>query len=272
MVDTSRVRLFDRRGECTGRSRQPHGCAVAVRAGRLSGGVLVHRAVRPVWDQSHDGVRDPREVCAGRSRKPGGRLALAAHLPACDAGGAGPGDLGITAALYLGSAEGPGVAETPRPDPVPPEYCDRASHPGAVWPGPPAAAEPPARPSRSSHGPDGSAECGVECRLQGSVPDGQWGLLLSADRPGWGQSLSARVSGMLEPTIGGSRPVFEGLFRRYGLPDRLRTDNGAPFASSALGRLSTLSVWWVRLGILPDLIEPARPQQNGRHERMHKTL
>jgi transposase InsO family protein len=77
---------------------------------------------------------------------------------------------------------------------------------------------------------------------------------------------------MLEPTIGGSRPVFEGLFRRYGLPDRLRTDNGAPFASSALGRLSTLSVWWVRLGILPDLIEPARPQQNGRHERMHKTL
>lgn len=78
--------------------------------------------------------------------------------------------------------------------------------------------------------------------------------------------------GMLEPTIEGSRPVFERLFRRYGLPDRLRTDNGAPFASSALGRLSTLSVWWVRLGILPDLIEPAHPQQNGRHERMHRTL
>lgn len=78
--------------------------------------------------------------------------------------------------------------------------------------------------------------------------------------------------GLLEPTIEGSRPVFERLFRRYGLPDRLRTDNGAPFASSALGRLSTLSVWWVRLGILPDLIEPAQPQQNGRHERMHRTL
>jgi transposase InsO family protein len=78
--------------------------------------------------------------------------------------------------------------------------------------------------------------------------------------------------GMLAPTIEGSRPVFERLFRRYGLPDRLRTDNGAPFASGALGRLSTLSVWWVRLGILPDLIEPAHPQQNGRHERMHRTL
>jgi len=78
--------------------------------------------------------------------------------------------------------------------------------------------------------------------------------------------------GLLAPTIEGSRPVFERLFRQYGLPERLRTDNGTPFASSALGRLSTLSVWWIRLGIGPDLIEPAHPQQNGRHERMHKTL
>jgi len=78
--------------------------------------------------------------------------------------------------------------------------------------------------------------------------------------------------GMLAATIEGSWPVFERLFRRYGLPDRLRTDNGTPFASGALGRLSTLAVWWIRLGILPDLIEPAHPEQNGRHERMHRTL
>ncbi|UCC82957.1 MAG: IS481 family transposase [Gemmatimonadota bacterium] len=78
--------------------------------------------------------------------------------------------------------------------------------------------------------------------------------------------------GLTAPTIEGSRPVFERLFREYGLPQRIRTDNGAPFASNALGRLSTLSVWWVRLGILPELIEPGQPQQNGRHERMHKTL
>lgn len=52
----------------------------------------------------------------------------------------------------------------------------------------------------------------------------------------------------------------------------LRTDNGAPFATTALSRLSTLSVWWIRLGILPELIAPASPQQNGRHERMHRTL
>ena len=78
--------------------------------------------------------------------------------------------------------------------------------------------------------------------------------------------------GLLGPTTDGSWPVFERLFRRYGLPERIRTDNGQPFASNALGRLSTLSVWWVRLGIRPELIEPAHPEQNGRHERMHKTL
>jgi transposase InsO family protein len=55
-------------------------------------------------------------------------------------------------------------------------------------------------------------------------------------------------------------------------PVRIRSDNGVPFATQALGRLSALSVWWIRLGILPDLIEPASPQQNGRHERMHRTL
>jgi transposase InsO family protein len=55
--------------------------------------------------------------------------------------------------------------------------------------------------------------------------------------------------GLLGPTTEGSWPVFERLFRRYGLPERIRTDNGQPFASNALGRLSTLSVWWVRLGI-----------------------
>jgi putative transposase len=69
-----------------------------------------------------------------------------------------------------------------------------------------------------------------------------------------------------------TRPVFERLFRERGLPERLRTDNGPPFASLALGRLSRLSVWWVRLGILPELIEPSHPEQNGRHERLHRTL
>ena len=69
-----------------------------------------------------------------------------------------------------------------------------------------------------------------------------------------------------------ARPVFERLVHQHGLPARIRTDNGGPFATIALGRLSALSVGWIRLGILPELIEPSHPEQNGRHERMHRTL
>ncbi len=65
---------------------------------------------------------------------------------------------------------------------------------------------------------------------------------------------------------------FKGLFETYGLPNRIRTDNGVPFASNALARLSQLSVWFIKLGIYPELIEPGKPQQNGVHERMHRTL
>lgn len=70
----------------------------------------------------------------------------------------------------------------------------------------------------------------------------------------------------------GAKPVFTRLFKEYGLPHRIRTDNGVPFATNTLACLSALSAWWVRLGVLPELIEPGKPQQNGRHERMHRTL
>ena len=67
--------------------------------------------------------------------------------------------------------------------------------------------------------------------------------------------------------------VFERVFKEFGLPQAIRTDNGVPFASPhALFGLSKLSVWWLRLGIHIERIQPGRPQQNGRHERMHLTL
>jgi putative transposase len=78
--------------------------------------------------------------------------------------------------------------------------------------------------------------------------------------------------GLLSTAVAGARPVFTRLFKKFGLPTRIRTDNGVPFATNTLARLSSLSAWWVRLGVLPDLIEPGKPQQNGRHERMHRTL
>lgn len=68
------------------------------------------------------------------------------------------------------------------------------------------------------------------------------------------------------------KPIFVSAFQEYGLPRAIRTDNGAPFATRTVGGLSQLSVWWIRLGILPERIQPGKPQQNPRHERMHRTL
>jgi putative transposase len=70
----------------------------------------------------------------------------------------------------------------------------------------------------------------------------------------------------------GVRPIFDRLFREYGLPRGIRTDNGVPVASTSLHGLTPLNAWWLRLGIQPQRILPAHPQQNGAHERMHKTL
>jgi transposase InsO family protein len=69
-----------------------------------------------------------------------------------------------------------------------------------------------------------------------------------------------------------ARAVFEAVFREYGLPEAIRTDNGPPFASKAPAGLSRLSMWWLRLGIRHERIQPGCPEQNGRHERLHQTL
>ena len=69
-----------------------------------------------------------------------------------------------------------------------------------------------------------------------------------------------------------TQQTFERVFREHGMPERIRTDNGVPFASKGRAGLSQLSIWWLRLGIIPERIEPGRPDQNGRHERMHRTL
>ena len=68
------------------------------------------------------------------------------------------------------------------------------------------------------------------------------------------------------------RRAFERIFDEFGLPEAIRTDNGPPFASPTAGGLSRLSSWWLKLGIRHERIAPGKPQQNGRHERMHRTL
>jgi putative transposase len=81
-----------------------------------------------------------------------------------------------------------------------------------------------------------------------------------------------RLQGLRDTKGGPVRSLFEATFRQYGMPWAIRTDNGSPFASHGIGGLSRLSVWWVKLGIEPERIEPGHPEQNGRHERMHLTL
>jgi transposase InsO family protein len=118
-----------------------------------------------------------------------------------------------------------------------------------------------------------------------TVPNECW----SADHKGWFRTLDGHACHPLtvtdnhsryllcchgEPQISieGAKKQYERLFREFGLPERIRTDNGTPFASTGLARLSRLSAWCIRLGVMPELIVPGRPQQNGRHERMHRTL
>jgi transposase InsO family protein len=79
--------------------------------------------------------------------------------------------------------------------------------------------------------------------------------------------------GFHEPTLKNVRAVFVELFKLHGLPGAIRSDNGEPFASvAAAAGLTQLSAWWARLGITLERIDPGKPQQNGRHERMHFTL
>lgn len=78
--------------------------------------------------------------------------------------------------------------------------------------------------------------------------------------------------GLPGPRYQETRAVFESVFREYGLPNAIRSDNGFPFAGTCISGLSRLSIWWIQLGIIPERIDKGCPQQNGRHERMHKTL
>lgn len=81
-----------------------------------------------------------------------------------------------------------------------------------------------------------------------------------------------RAELLVEPTGPNVERVLESAFQEFGLPSAIRSDNGPPFASTGAGGLTTLSVWWLRLGIELQRIEPGKPQQNGRLERVHLTL
>jgi len=134
-------------------------------------------------------------------------------------------------------------------------------------------------------------------RLRRRAPPSPWGLTVperpnqvwAADYKGW---VRLDDGGRCEPltitdsycryllklscgagtTEAEARPVFEAAFEEFGLPEAIRSDNGPPFASTGVTGLTVLSAWWIKLGVRPERIEPGKPQQNGRHERFHRTL
>lgn len=126
----------------------------------------------------------------------------------------------------------------------------------------------PGRPSVKVERPNDSWS--VDFKGQFKTGDGQYvyPLTVTDNHTRYLLGCQALAGPQLEPT----QAVLERLFRQHGLPSRLRSDNGSPFAAYSLGRLSRLSVWLLKLGVMPELIEPGKPQQNGRHERMHRTL
>jgi transposase InsO family protein len=81
-----------------------------------------------------------------------------------------------------------------------------------------------------------------------------------------------KCEAITKPDEPNTRPHFERAFHEFGLPERIRSDNGPPFSTRTLGGLSELAVWWIKLGVMPERIQPGHPEQNGRHERMHRTL
>jgi len=129
-------------------------------------------------------------------------------------------------------------------------------------------------------------------RAQGTVLEGYEGpnAIWCADFKGWFSTGDGVICTPLTITDGFSRyilrcqglskgtgqmvvkPIFETVMREFGVPEAIRTDNGPPFASVGLGGLTGLSIWWLKLGIRLERSRPGCPQDNGRHERMHRTL
>jgi putative transposase len=159
--------------------------------------------------------------------------------------------------------------------------------PGRVWPAASTVGDLLRRAGKSRPRTRVSREPGAVCpQIEPSAPNESW----SADFKGWFRTGDGVRCEPLTVTDGHSRyiltcqavpkitaaevqPILTRLFETHGLPRALRTDNGSPFAHRlGLGGLSVLSVWFLKLDIWPDRIAPGRPDQNGRHERMHRTL
>ena len=136
--------------------------------------------------------------------------------------------------------------------------------------GGPDAAASAAKAAGSAGGSSGS-ERAVDDRLQGAVRTGDWVWLCPLTVQDAHSRYLLGCAGHRQVSGPATRATLK-VFREHGLPERLRSDYGSPFTSVGAGRLSKLAAWWLRLGIELERIQPGKPQQNGRHERMHRVL
>ena len=111
---------------------------------------------------------------------------------------------------------------------------------------------------------------GVDYKGQFKLGNGQWCYPLTMTDNHSRYLLQCKA--LQSTAYSDAKDWMERCFREYGLPQNMRSDNGTPFSSMAAGGISQLSKWWIQLGIRPERIKPGHPQQNGRHERMHRTL
>lgn len=121
-----------------------------------------------------------------------------------------------------------------------------------------------------AHATQPNAVWSADFKGQFRLGDGKWCYPLTMS-DNYSRLLLA-CEGLARPKLEPAIAVYKRVFREYGLPDAIRTDNGWPFAINTLGGLSPLAIWLLRLGVYPERITPGCPQENGRHERMHRTL
>ena len=110
------------------------------------------------------------------------------------------------------------------------------------------------------------------CGLQGLVSDGKGERIDPLTMTDAHSRYLLRCQSVEKTNTEQVQAIFAAAFREYGLPQRIRTDIGVPFVSRAIAGISRLSIYWMKLGIAPERIKPGHPEQNGRHERMHRTL
>ena len=234
---------------------------------------VVRRALPALRHQPQDRLQVARPLCPPRPREPGRSLASARAVPPRHRARGDSRDPPAPPSLALGRPQ------TPRAP------ARRASRRGGARPSPPFIGSSCATAASAAAAAPRSGRIPAARRPRSPGPMSS-GRSTSRASSSWAMAATAIRSRSRTPTPAISWPArgsrgrcssrpsrsFAGSFATYGLPERIRSDNGQPFASCALGRLSQLSVWWLRLGIRPELIEPASPHQNGRHERMHRDL